>query len=93
MPPEYAGFLTTPEAKPILASVVTAGEHAFVDAARMAGFVALGFVVLGLIFSFLLPKQKLQVIERVGPEEPVPADGTSRTPAADGVPVEVPSGA
>lgn len=33
-------------------------EDAFVAAARLAGFVASGFVFLGLIFSLLLPKTK-----------------------------------
>jgi EmrB/QacA subfamily drug resistance transporter len=33
-------------------------EDAFVDAARLAGFVATGFVLLGLFFSLLLPKTK-----------------------------------
>jgi hypothetical protein len=94
VPAEYAGFLTSPQAKPVLASVVTAGEHAFVDAARTAGFVALGFVLLGLLFSFLLPAQKPQVIERIGPEEPVAADvGTPPTLPVDTAPAELPSGA
>jgi EmrB/QacA subfamily drug resistance transporter len=30
-------------------------ESAFVDAARMTGFVAMGFVLLGVVFSLLLP--------------------------------------
>jgi hypothetical protein len=33
-------------------------EDAFVDAARTAGFVATAFVLLGLLFSLLLPKSK-----------------------------------
>jgi hypothetical protein len=33
-------------------------EDAFVQSARMAGFVATGFVLLGLVFSLLLPKTK-----------------------------------
>ena len=94
LPPEFAGFLTSPAAKPVLESVVTAGEQAFVDAARAAGFVALGFVLLGLLFSFLLPAQKPQVIERIGPEEPVPADGDiPATLPVDGAPAGLPSGA
>jgi MFS family permease len=91
VPPQYAGFLTTPAARPVLDSVVTAGEHAFVDAARMAGFVALGFVFLGLIFSFLLPRQEQGVVERVGPEEPMPGDGRLEADAPDAT--EVPAGA
>jgi EmrB/QacA subfamily drug resistance transporter len=90
VPPEFAGFLTSPAARPVLDQVVTAGEHAFVDAARAAGFVALGFVLLGLLFSFLLPRQKPGVIERVGPEEPVPALGRPDEDGAAprGVPAE-----
>jgi EmrB/QacA subfamily drug resistance transporter len=73
VPAEFIPFLTTPEAKPVLEAVVAAGEHAFVDAARMAGFVALGFVLLGVLFSLLLPKEKREhVVERVGPTEPLP---------------------
>jgi len=33
-------------------------EDAFVNAARLAGFVATGFVLLGLLFSLLLPKTR-----------------------------------
>ena len=39
-------------------SVAPPIEYAFVDAARLAGFVATGFVLLGLLFSLLLPKTK-----------------------------------
>jgi EmrB/QacA subfamily drug resistance transporter len=39
-------------------SVVPPIEDAFVDAARLAGFTATGFVLLGLVFSLLLPKSK-----------------------------------
>jgi EmrB/QacA subfamily drug resistance transporter len=37
-------------------AVVPALESAFVDATRLAGFVATGFVLLGVVFSLLLPK-------------------------------------
>jgi EmrB/QacA subfamily drug resistance transporter len=43
-------------------------EDAFVDAARTAGFAATAFVLLGLFFSLLLPKSKLQ--PRESDEEP-----------------------
>ncbi|HEY3334582.1 MAG TPA: MFS transporter [Candidatus Limnocylindrales bacterium] len=36
--------------------VVPAVEQAFVDATRLAGFVATGFVLLGVVLSLLLPK-------------------------------------
>ena len=46
-------------------------EDAFVDAARLAGFVATGFVLLGLFFSLLLPKTKSRAeTERQQPPEP-----------------------
>jgi MFS family permease len=90
VPPEFAALLSGPEARPVLDQVVTAGEDAFVDAARTAGFVALGFVLLGLLFSFLLPKQRTHVLERIGPEEPVPAVARPEGDAAGptGIPAE-----
>lgn len=33
-------------------------EQQFVDATRAGGFVATGFVILGVVFSFLLPATK-----------------------------------
>ncbi len=89
VPPEFADFLAGPAARPVLDQVVTAGEDAFVDAARTAGFVALGFVLLGVVFSFLLPRDKPHVLERVGPEEPVPAAG--RPEEDDAIPQGVPA--
>lgn len=47
--------LTAIRQDPQGALVVEPIERAFVDAARATGFVAFGFVVLGLLFSFLLP--------------------------------------
>jgi EmrB/QacA subfamily drug resistance transporter len=44
-------------------------EDAFVDAARTAGFVATGFVLLGLLFSLLLPKSKPRDAEVSEPTE------------------------
>jgi EmrB/QacA subfamily drug resistance transporter len=89
VPAEFDDFLSSPAAKPVLEQVVTAGEDAFVDAARTAGFVALGFVLLGLLFSFLLPKQKMHVLERIGPEEPVPA--AARPEGDDAAPTGIPA--
>ena len=57
----------------------------------MAGFVALAFVLLGLVFSLLLPKQPVEhVVERIGPEEPVPAVARPEGDAAGptGIPAE-----
>ncbi len=83
IPEDFLPFLSTPAAKPVLEQVATAGEQAFVDAARAAGFVALGFVLLGVLFSFLLPKQKVHLIERVGPEEPIPGDERQQADTTD----------
>ncbi len=56
LPPAAAGFLASPQAGATLAPYINAAEDAFVDAARGAGLVAEAFVLLGLVFSFLLPK-------------------------------------
>jgi EmrB/QacA subfamily drug resistance transporter len=50
--------LTTIRNDPAYAPVVEPIESAFVDAARATGLVAFGFVVLGLVFSFLLPETR-----------------------------------
>ena len=55
LPAAAAGFLASPAAGSFLAPYVAAAEDSFVTAARAAGFVAEGFVLLGLLFSFLLP--------------------------------------
>ena len=41
------------------------------DATRLAGFVATGFVLLGVVFSLLLPKTQMH---REPDREPVPVD-------------------
>ncbi len=43
---------------PTYAPVVSGVEAAFVDATRLTGIVATGFVLLGVVFSLLLPKSK-----------------------------------
>jgi EmrB/QacA subfamily drug resistance transporter len=58
--------LTAIRADPANAPVVGPIENAFVDAAHAAGFVAFGFVVLGLVFSFLLPDTR----PALEPDEP-----------------------
>jgi hypothetical protein len=63
LPPEAAQFFANPAAKDILAPYVSASEAAFVDAARMTGFVATGFVLLGLLFSLLLPQMKPHLVD------------------------------
>jgi hypothetical protein len=46
-------------------------EAAFVDATQLAGFVATGFVLLGVVFSLLLPKTQMH---REPDREPVSVD-------------------
>jgi EmrB/QacA subfamily drug resistance transporter len=58
LPPQVAGFLETPGAAAILDPYVSVAERSFVDATRAAGFVATGFVLLGVLFSLLLPSTK-----------------------------------
>jgi hypothetical protein len=53
-----SGFLTDPVAKTALAPYVAIAEQSFVDATKAAGFVATGFVILGVIFSLLLPQTR-----------------------------------
>ncbi len=70
LPPEVAAFLASPSAKSVLAPYVAVAEQSFVDATRAAGFLAAGFVMLGVVFSFLLPR-----IPPYREPEPVPVDG------------------
>ncbi len=56
LPPEAAQLLGSPAAQAALEPYVSAADEAFVSAARAAGFVAEGFVLLGLLFSLLIPK-------------------------------------
>jgi len=67
LPPEVTAFLQSPAAKGILEPYVTVAEQQFVDATRAAGFVATGFVLLGVVFSLLLPNSKPRVFESPGP--------------------------
>jgi EmrB/QacA subfamily drug resistance transporter len=62
---------------PRAAGAVTAVEDAFSDAARNAGFVAAGFIALGLGFSMLLPAQRHAPSEAVD-TEPVANTGRRR---------------
>ena len=54
-------------------------EAAFVDATQLAGFVATGFVLLGVLFSLLLPKTQMH---KGLDHEPVPVDGAAEVPEA-----------
>ncbi len=55
LPPEQAACFTDPAFLASLTATVTPIERAFVDATRFAGFTATGFVLLGVVFSLLLP--------------------------------------
>jgi EmrB/QacA subfamily drug resistance transporter len=57
--------LTAIREDPANAPVVEPIERAFVDATRYAGFVAFAFVILGLIFSFLLPETRPDLVADV----------------------------
>ena len=51
-------------------------DEAFVDAARLTGFAAVGFVLLGLVFSVLLPETRTrEMMGDVEGEAPVPEMG------------------
>jgi MFS family permease len=70
LPAAAAAFLASPSAGAVLAPYVSAADDAFVAAARSAGFVAETFVLLGLLFSFLLPVP----VGAQGEAGPVPGD-------------------
>jgi hypothetical protein len=52
--------LTGLRADPANAAIVQPIEEAFVGAARLAGYGAFAFVILGLLFSLLLPRTRLE---------------------------------
>ena len=55
LPPEQAACFRDPAFLASLGRTADPVERAFVDATRFAGFAAAGFVLLGVIFSLLLP--------------------------------------
>ena len=59
--------LTGIKAQPGSEAIVPLLDQAFADAARLTGFVAFGFILLGLAFSFLLPETR---IAHADPREP-----------------------
>jgi len=75
LPPGVEAFLASPAAKGILAPYVSVAEQQFVTATRAAGFVATGFVILGVFFSLLLPATK----PRGATLEDLPATGAAAT--------------
>jgi EmrB/QacA subfamily drug resistance transporter len=58
LPPEQAACFRDPAFLAALPQAAGPVEDAFVTATRMAGFVATAFVILGVVFSLLLPSNK-----------------------------------
>jgi EmrB/QacA subfamily drug resistance transporter len=56
LPPEQAACFRDPAFLAALPKTVVPIESAFVDATRLAGFVASGFVLVGVVLSLLLPE-------------------------------------
>ena len=57
LPPEQAACFRDPVFLAALPQAAVPVEQAFVDATRISGFVAAGFVLLGVAFSLLLPSR------------------------------------
>jgi EmrB/QacA subfamily drug resistance transporter len=80
LPPEQVACFADPTFLASLRQTVAPIENGFVDAARLAGFVATGFVALGVVFSLLLPAGRRQplpipvpareAVVREGPPDP-----------------------
>ncbi|MDH5242997.1 MAG: MFS transporter [Chloroflexota bacterium] len=66
LPAEVTAFLGSPTAASVLEPYITVAEQSFVDATRAAGFVATGFVLLGVLFSLLLPSSAQRRGEATG---------------------------
>jgi EmrB/QacA subfamily drug resistance transporter len=56
--------------QPEAAAVVPAIESAFVDATRLTGFVALAFVLLGVVLTILLPETRAHLVAESAPGGP-----------------------
>ena len=71
LPPEQAACFRDPAFLALLPMTVEPIESAFVDATRLAGFVASGFVLVGVFLSLLLPAMPKRL---EGDREPVESD-------------------
>ena len=69
LPPEEAACFRDPAFLTVLPQTAKPIEDAFVTATRSAGFVAAGFVLLGLVFSLLLPGTRPHAVAPVSPPE------------------------
>lgn len=82
VPPAGAAVLDGPQGRVILAPYIRAADEAFVGAARTAGLVAFGFVLLGLVLSLLLPRSGSAPTEARAPASaPTPSVTESARPA------------
>jgi EmrB/QacA subfamily drug resistance transporter len=63
LPPEQAACFSDPVFLSSLQATAVPIENAFVDATRFAGFAATGFVLLGVLFSLLLPARRAEPAE------------------------------
>jgi len=71
LPPEQAACFRDPAFLASLTQTVEPIETAFVDATRLAGFVASGFVLVGVFLSLLLPAMPKRLEDDREPVEPV----------------------
>ena len=74
LPPDQVACFSDPAFLASLRETVVPIENAFVDAARFAGFAATGFVLLGVVFSLLLPAQRPRPVA-IPARETVVAEG------------------
>jgi EmrB/QacA subfamily drug resistance transporter len=65
--PSEAACFRDPAFLAAIPRTVTPIESAFVDAARLTGFVATAFVLLGVVFSLLLPSGKARAMAESSP--------------------------
>ncbi|HYO42646.1 MAG TPA: MFS transporter [Candidatus Limnocylindrales bacterium] len=74
LPPEQAACFRDPAFIAALPQTVVPIETAFVDATRLAGFVASGFVLVGVVLSLLLPEMPKRLEDDHQPVEPMDPD-------------------
>jgi EmrB/QacA subfamily drug resistance transporter len=75
LPPEQAACFRNPAFLGALSATVPPIESAFVDATRLAGLVATGFVLVGVVLSLLLPEMPKQRVAEHEPVEPLVPEG------------------
>ncbi len=80
LPPEQAACFRDPAFLAALPQTVVPIESAFVDATRLAGLVASGFVLVGVVLSLLLPEMPKRLEEAPVPVEGEPEPGAAADP-------------